>query len=568
MHAGVSVGLRDIESCPAKASNYAQIRRWLQECKRNHSMCSLESIQRLIGSSSMPKRLIDLGYSTDLSTKPPIAPKIVYPRRQEQYATLSYRWGLEPYLQTTSTNLCKLEDVIPLDQVPQTIKDAFVVAVNLGVRYVWIDALCIIQDDAADWEAEARRMGVIYANSYFTIAATNASHAGEGFLNARLPGRVAIPFCSGSEQEACGEVYFRQPTDFLRDYFDYILESPLLERAWVLQETLLSRRTLHFTSKQIYMECRCAMFAEDGNTLDASERTTSAHSFLNLLTVSNIGSPGKLTEMFFRQWRETLEQYTTLSITRPSDRLPALAGLASLAERTLGCQYLYGIWNFHLPYGLFWQPADPPMVSATEWRAPSWSWAAWEGGVLFLKFFPEQDSRIQLLKVVDGNALGDGLLVRGRILPCHVSLDLRPQPQPCRSDRKLGRIPITPPEYAFAEDESTLLAHLAAPDHEPPNPSEETQKIQVSQLRLSGGRLMSAQSPTERNICRFDGERGAETGFYFFVLACAESIGFHHCQGLILRRLKGQTEMYQRVGTGWATDEAWHTCPESVITLV
>jgi len=525
---------------------------------------------KLTGSFSTPRRLIDLGQPDSLSSNTVAAPKIVSTKgRREEYVALSYCWGRQSYLRTLTTNIRQMETVIPVDQLPKTINDAFAIAWKLGVRYIWVDALCIIQDDPTDWEAEAKRMGAIYANAYFTVAATSASQAGQGFLNVREPKRAAVPFRSGPNQQSSGEVYFRQPGDFLSDYHTCILESPLRKRAWVLQEALLSRRTVHFTDKQIYMECRCFMFAEDGNVENAYDRSFKAHSFLDGLTmVTHTRGLETYAEIFFDTWQEIVQRYTTLSITRSSDRLPALSGLALPVERNISCQYLYGIWNFNIAYRLLWHPAEPPMVPAEEWRAPSWSWAACDGSIFFGSYFSQETSRIYLLGTMETDHIRGGLEVRGRILPCYVSLNLRPEPKPSRSDRKLSYTPITPPEYAFAADEATLRAYNVEEDYGPFDDRVETAGILVSQLRISEGRLMSAQSPAERNICRFDGGKGVGTDFHFLVLACDESIEFHHCQGLMLERLDGEAETYQRVGAGWSTDDVWHTYSESIVTLI
>lgn len=527
-------------------------------------MCSLDRIGRLIGPSAMPKRLIDLNPSDDCHSSPRIVNTM---GRQQQYVALSYCWGPNKHLCTKKKNIRAMEEAIPQELLPQTIKDAFMVARHLDVRYVWVDALCIIQDDDKDWEIEAKRMGAIYANSYFTIAATNAEHSEEGFLKSRSPKRISIRLQYNTELEDRGEVYFRHRTDIYRDHDKYISSSPLLKRAWVLQETLLSRRTVHFSSKQIYWECRSAFLSEDGieNNPDFLER---AHTFLNTLDgFSKEIHPNEMAQqIFFRVWSEVLQRYSTLDITRPSDKLPALSGLASLAEKNLGRQYLYGIWDFNLPFGLFWHPVRRPLLRSKDWRAPSWSWAAWDGEIMFENFFPEKQSTIRLVHMTEDSEQRGALQIKGQIHPCYVSLDLRPQPTPGRADRKLKAIPITPPEYAFAEDEPQLLAHVASTDHDPYDLDGDTPA--VSLLRLTEGRMLSAQDAGERNMCRFDGERGTETNFFFLRLACSSGMGFHHCRGLLLQQATGISGAYERVGVGWSTDSIWHTTPESVVTLI
>jgi hypothetical protein len=127
----------------------------------------------------MPKRLIDLG----ARNAPPATPKVIYTRgRQEQYVALGYCWGPTQLLSTQIDNLGEMEKSIPVEILLQTIRDAFLVARKLDIQYIWIDALCIIQDSNEDWHSKARRIGAIYTNSYFTIAATASKHSGEGFL--------------------------------------------------------------------------------------------------------------------------------------------------------------------------------------------------------------------------------------------------------------------------------------------------------------------------------------------------------------------------------------------------
>jgi hypothetical protein len=526
-------------------------------------MCSLERIKQLVGTSYMPKRLIDLGALDASSTKP----KIIHTRgRQEQYVALSYCWGSVQHFRTTNENFSEMQKSIPVEILPQTIRDAFFVAQKLDIRYIWVDALCIIQDNADDWQSEAKRMGAIYANSYFTIAATAAKDSGEAFLSPRTLSRVSVPFRRSATSESEGTVYFRQLSDSLRDHQEYVLDSPLQKRAWVLQEMLLSRRIVHFSSKQIYWECRGTFGSEDDTTSDV-DYTEHARKFLNVLSALQVGvSLEHHAMIFFPMWAEILSRYSTLSISRPSDKLPALSGLASLVERIIGCRYLYGIWNFNLPYGLFWQPVSRPIHRADEWRAPSWSWAAWEGEIMFENYFPVEDSRIRFNDISEGSQLRGALKLEGQICPCYVSLDLQPQPKPCRSDRKLKEIPITPHEYAFAEDKSKLLEYQASIETSPYDLYGEAPGISL--LRITEGRLMSAQGPGERNVCRFDGERGTETDFFYLRLSCTSGMEFHHCRGLLLRCATGATGVYERVGVGWSTDIWWHTTPESTVTLV
>jgi hypothetical protein len=150
--------------------------------------------------------------------------------------------------------------------------------------------------------------------------------------------------------------------------------------------------------------------------------------------------------------------------------------------------------------------------------------------------------------------------------PCYVSLCLQPQPKPCRSDRKLAYIPITPSEYAIAEDKSKFLAYCTD-THDTPSVLD-GEKAGVSLLRITEGRLMSAQEPGERNVCRSYGGRGSGTEFFFLRLSCAHRMEFHHCRGLLLRRATYSAGACERMGIGRSTDSPRHTTSESLVTLV
>ncbi|KAH7348911.1 hypothetical protein BKA65DRAFT_477297 [Rhexocercosporidium sp. MPI-PUGE-AT-0058] len=235
--------LREVESHATCEANFSTLRKWLQLCKRKHEMYSLERIKQLVGTSCMPKRLIDLGASDASSSKP----KIIHTRGRQEH---------------------ELQKSIPVEKLPQTIRDAFLVAQKLDTR-------------------EAKRMGAIYANSYFTIAATAAKDSGESFLWARTLSRVPVPFRRSASSESEGTVYFRQFSDSLRDHQEYVLDSPLQKRAWVLQEMLLPRRIVHFSSKQIYWECRGTFGSEDDTTSDV-DYTEHARKFLNGLSALQV----------------------------------------------------------------------------------------------------------------------------------------------------------------------------------------------------------------------------------------------------------------------------------------
>ncbi|KAF2811222.1 heterokaryon incompatibility, partial [Mytilinidion resinicola] len=101
------------------------------------------------------------------------------------YVALSHYWGNTHTFITTSTNLAKTYEGIPWLELPKTFQDAVIINRRLGIRYLWIDSLCILQDSESDWHFESARMGEIYTNSYITSAASLAPNGGTGIFHSR-----------------------------------------------------------------------------------------------------------------------------------------------------------------------------------------------------------------------------------------------------------------------------------------------------------------------------------------------------------------------------------------------
>lgn len=196
----------------------------------------------------LPTRVIDVGGD---DTEPM---RLVETRRQPgiagRYIALSHRWGdLSPEQRfcTYKDNIVQREERIAYDELPASFRDAVRVTRALGVRYLWIDSLCIIQEDPADWAAESGRMEDVFCHAYCTIAASSGSSSLAGFLSDRPPRDVVmLPTPRGQPLYLAEDL-----DDFRADVEDSVLSS----RGWVLQERALSRRTIFFTSAQVYWEC-------------------------------------------------------------------------------------------------------------------------------------------------------------------------------------------------------------------------------------------------------------------------------------------------------------------------
>ncbi|KAH8896359.1 HET-domain-containing protein, partial [Thozetella sp. PMI_491] len=298
------------------------------------------------------------------------------------YVTLSHCWGGHSPMTTTTDTLPARIQGIPLQSLPRTFQDAVIIARDLGVQYLWIDSLCILQDSADDWEREAARMSTIYANCYVMIAADASSNCDGGcFPPAEGPPVQAshatpIQGLSGRRSKVLCEVCHRL-YDCNNDWGPY----PLDKRGWTLQERILAPRTLHFGQSEVGWECASRRACECQSVptqLDTDSRWK-AH-LLNLPAASGqdpeprSGVPDPQKQWI---WSNIVEEFTTnRSLTYESDILPALAGLARTMSPAAGDDYMCGLWRDKLSGFLTWTPASSNGKRHKQHYAPSWSWAS------------------------------------------------------------------------------------------------------------------------------------------------------------------------------------------------
>jgi hypothetical protein len=180
------------------------------------------------------------------------------PGDDTRYVALSHRWGSDIPLQTVNGNISSLKHSISFDALPKTFKDAVTITRELQVPYLWIDSLCIIQDNPEDWAREAKLMEDVFSSAYCTIAASCAQGTDDGFLKPRR-GRQSVEM----RTEANSPFYICELIDNFR--LD-VEQGGLNKRGWVLQERVLSRRTIYIAENQAYWECgkgvRCETLAK------------------------------------------------------------------------------------------------------------------------------------------------------------------------------------------------------------------------------------------------------------------------------------------------------------------
>ncbi|KAH7061953.1 heterokaryon incompatibility protein-domain-containing protein [Paraphoma chrysanthemicola] len=344
----------------------SRILRWLKDCESHCGNCD-----RGLALQELPTRIIEI--------QAPDRIRLVATDefQQGRYACLSHCWGGIEILRTTKATYLDFQRTIPWCGLPPTFKHAIEVTWHAGLRYIWIDSLCIIQDDNADWRHEGSKMASIYTKSYFTLAAVTSRDARDGLYRSGRQGQFLKHEIQRPSGRATYKLYVHQPHEH-RQFLTQ--EMPLFQRAWFLQERLLSTRVIFFGSKELYWECCESRWCECGCLPETP--TTSTRRPSKVKTPEDIYG-----------WHIVVSQYTQLHLTFQKDRLPALQGLAKAWQQKLQSHYLAGLWEEHILEELSWSVSLPhrrPKV----YLGPSWSWVSVSGHVTWDPHFAKSDDKV------------------------------------------------------------------------------------------------------------------------------------------------------------------------------
>ncbi|KAB5536225.1 heterokaryon incompatibility protein-domain-containing protein [Coniochaeta sp. 2T2.1] len=399
-----------------------------------------------------------------------------------RYVCLSHCWGKRPFFRTLSSTLNSHLDNIDFASLPLTFQEAIDITRRLAIRYLWIDSLCIIQDDMDDWRAEAAKMASIFQNCYLVVSAAKGSNAYDG-LYGNFPSRCKT-YTANISGEQFEDDSKTEETISIRQTLTHLTRAvsaygegqqtplPVVTRGWIFQERILAPRVLHFGPEELSWECReatccqCIPFPKPGwahfSKRDFVHEPPPRTGIPNTPSQPRQHSPALAQSAarsadLEKSWYRVVEDYTQLHLTHEKDIFPALAGLANVVQSRTNWTYLGGLWRETLPRGLLWHTRTPTPGSSTKswpnrprsWRAPTWSWAS----VDYPVGFNTPNSLENACEVLEANCIPAGPDPTGELAPDGAYLVLRGTAIPAvirLADRK-GDPHKAPNAYEIAE---------------------------------------------------------------------------------------------------------------------
>lgn len=515
----------------------------LQRCEQKHDSCSRQAYN----SRSPPTRLVQVSSCTEQVQLWETNGKTV------QYLCLSHCWGASQPLRTTKSNLREHLRGIDVSSLPKTFRDAVDFTRRLGFSYIWIDSLCIIQDDTDDWRDEADRMCLVYQNATLTLAAATGTHCDAGCYKTASPQEIghSVPQSysgsfMGTHIRPClphpafgGQVSFT-PSD---DLF------PLVKRAWVYQERHLSRRFLYFGPCELVWECRqgstceCALLdtMRSSNYRPLSKK---AHEFTIRETIPR---PASHKARIINRWKAIVMEYTSLDMTFDSDRLPAIHGMAtSLMFGNLG-EYFAGVWEEMLLAQLLWIVFEGRKLPPSDTNdAPSWSWASVPRGEISYtavtagNTIKDTDWACKVIRIWSATGSSTGvieLVISGRLLSAE-----------CFQ---------TPASHVISLSKSRRWMHSIYVDCNWPI-EEEDSDSDTSVSEEEGDSKKSISDEESITSILDDPEKDnspSQTIFLLEIAACKSPRPTSY--SLVLRRLGQKNNTYERIGLLNLDDEGW-----------
>lgn len=310
---------------------------------------------------------------------------------KEPYCILSYCWGLPGNAITTKDNFSHRTQSIPLVSLPTLLRQAVLATRSLGYKYIWIDALCIIQDDPDDWSREAAAMHELYSQADLTFTSLVAADSRDNLFELRpretarpTPLKIGLP--KKNRHPFNGSVFEFAAYPGYHDNMECVIEGPVHQRAWTLQEHLMSTRVVYFGPGILHWECLCSYRLEpdpDGLCIDyvREELETRRKLKLAVKTLQQQKLPHPSMASPIAVWHSQVEEFTKRKLTKQSDRIPAFLAISKVLCTAGGDEFAGGLWTGrHLIPSMCWrlEQADEAVI-----RGPSWTWGSRSGAVSY-----------------------------------------------------------------------------------------------------------------------------------------------------------------------------------------
>jgi hypothetical protein len=386
----------------------------LKQCINGHFSCRTNADDV----AYMPTRVLDLGVVDD-ERAPVRLVESTHIVDDRSYACLSHRWdSLGRTIITEKATYEKHRDCIRFEDLGLPYRETVHIMRRLCMRYLWIDSLCIIQDSAKDWESESKTMATVYNRAVFTLArqcdSTTSLRCIPDHTHLVSDPRISPP------------VYTRPAFKHLWNQLDGLYKFQLAERGWIYQERLLSPRTIHFSDEEIFWECyknsSCQCDRGVPHEIALHYELPKFHHAKALLLGDLTSKPEVAT--LRKRWRQIVEEYSGLDLTKSSDKLYAIQGCADQIGERLNESYLFGLWQGDLLGDLAWGKGCKKPRPTGQHCIPTWSWASTDGQVSYVNI-NHVLSHIQLAIEPgpdESHLTPSILLLTGRILPASLKI--------------------------------------------------------------------------------------------------------------------------------------------------
>lgn len=352
------------------------LRQWKEKCLSSHGeTCGSTQAQSVYNDDARPTWLIDVWRKC-----------LVRPSQHDRYIALSYVWGGAPTLMARMNNIAELLKPLAFAEgrtsvpIPKTIRDAMSCVERLGERYLWVDSLCIVQDDPVHKEAEINKMVAIYSNAFITITASDGLDADSG-----LPGLSGLT----EPRAAIQVVHTLRPGIQIVECLMEPKNTKWRTRGWTYQEEVFPRRQIFFEGGWARWVCQSDKWAEVGE-----KHGGKVDGQIGSVTSMRDALSSPIPDPYV--WWNMIGAYNMRDLTYPEDALSGFAGILNSFGRSFDGGFISGLPAAMFYIAILWHTRDPltrrrAKGSSGNVCLPSWSWIGWKGTLLSISMHPSLD---------------------------------------------------------------------------------------------------------------------------------------------------------------------------------